>query len=327
MGFKRTSTGLPRVRAPIFSQNVLAIQLEFLVGNLMSYILNKSVCFSVRTLVCFAFCWMASLEARATIVVTASSNANSLASALTALGGPGIVVTSATLINRTLTSGAISSGTYSANGATYGLSGTGIVLSSGNVLDYGSGVNSNSQFTTEYNAFASAAQNTLLTPITGQANHFDFTELSITFNTLAGFDRLFVDVVYGSEEFPEFVNSTFIDPFAVFLNNANIAISGGQPVTSRNPGFASIAGTELDGVLAPGGNPIVTFSANVGAGTTGNTLRFVIADTSDDGLDSTAYISALGGRSSLPVIPEPNSLAIWVLGTVSYFGMRRPSKR
>ncbi len=283
--------------------------------------------FVIRTLVGVAFCWVAPLASHATIVVTANSNANSLASAVTALGGPGIVVTSASLIGRSLTSGALSTGTFTASGATYGLSGSGIVLSTGNVLDYGNGPNNNSQFSTPYNVAATASQNALLSPVSGQSTHLDFTELSITFNTLPGFDRLFVNVVYGSEEFPEFINSTFVDPFAIFLNSANIAISGGLPVTSRNPGFAAIPGTELDGVLAPGGNPIVSYSASIGGGTNGNILRFVIADSTDGMLDSTAYISALGGRTSLAVIPEPTSLAIWALGAANFWGMRRRSKR
>lgn len=260
------------------------------------------------------------LPAHATIVVTSNSNANSLASAVTALGGPGIVVTNATLSGRTL-GAASSTGTFSANGATYGLSGSGIVLSSGNVLSYGSGANTTSQFSTTYGVAASAAQNTLLSPISGQLSHFDVTELSITFNTLLGFDRLFVSVVYGSEEFPEFIASTEIDPFGIFLNNTNIAISGGFPVTSRHPDFAAIPGTELDGVLAPGGIPVVTYSAFVGGGTTGNTLRFVIADTLDSQLDSTAYISALGGQT-LETIPEPTSLAIWSIGVVALARLR-----
>ncbi len=268
----------------------------------------------VLALVCSA-AWLSAVSpAHATIVVTSNSNANSLASAVTALGGPGIVVTNASLSGRS-SGAALSTGTYSSAGATYGLFGTGIVLSSGNALTYGSGANTTSQFSTSYGVAATAAQNTLLSPISGQLTHFDVTELSITFNTLPGFDRVYVNVVYGSEEFPEFVASTQIDPFAIFLNNTNFAISGGFPVTSKHPNFAAIPGTELDGVLAPGGNPIVTYSALVGGGTTGNTLRFVIADTVDSVLDSTAYISALGG-STLQTIPEPNSLAIWSIGAM-----------
>ncbi len=285
----------------------------------MRYLLRTRNTF-VLSLICSA-AWLSAVRpAQATIIVTSNSNANSLASAVTALGGPGIVVTNASLSGRS-SGPALSTGTYSADGATYGLLGTGIVLSSGNALSYGSGTNTNSQFSTSYGIGATAAQNVLLTPISGQLTHFDVTELSITFNTLPGFDRVFVNVVYGSEEFPEFLASTEIDPFAIFLNNTNIAISGGFPLTSKHPDFTSIPGTELDGVLAPGGKPIVTYSALVGSGTTGNTLRFVIADAVDSQLDSTAYISALGG-STLQTIPEPNSLAIWSIGVAVLAHMR-----
>src|SRR2546423_12733428 len=54
------------------------------------------------------------------------------------------------------------------------------------------------------------------------------------------------------------------------------------------------AGTELSAILAPGGRPLLTFSKFVGAGTS-NTLEFIIADTNDAVLDSTVFISALGG--------------------------------
>jgi hypothetical protein len=53
----------------------------------------------------------------------------------------------------------------------------------------------------------------------------------------------------------------------------------------------------------------------VGAGTTGNTLKFIVSDSGDPILDSTAYISQLGGEPPPPPIPEPASIAL--LGTAA----------
>jgi hypothetical protein len=262
---------------------------------------------------------------RAAIVVTPDTTEAGLTAALLAGGGPGIVVTDVSLDFRSF-GGVVSTGTYAADGATYGLAGTGIVFSTGNVAEYGSGPNTLDDNTFNFatgstSSFggagvpATAAQEALLDTITGGGfAHFDVTELLLEFDVLPGFDTVFFNVVFGSEEFPEFVGDDFIDGFGLFLNDTNIATVGGLPVNINHPAFDDIPGTELDGVLAPGGMPVVTFSAPVTPGSTGNTLRFIIADTTDGVLDSTVYISSLGGTPPPPsgVIPEPTQLLIWL---------------
>ena len=103
-------------------------------------------------------------------------------------------------------------------------------------------------------------------------------------------------MVFGSEEYAEFVGSEFIDGFGLFLNGVNLASVGrvrDQPVNINHLAMAKILGTQLDGVLAPNGNPLVIFSAPVVPGSTGNVLTFLVADTSDTVYDTTAYISLL----------------------------------
>lgn len=137
------------------------------------------------------------------------------------------------------------------------------------------------------------------------------TELVINFDMQAGFDRVGFKIVFGSEEFPEFVESSFIDGFGMFLNGVNIAQVGNQPVNIKHPDMTdTITGTELDGILAPGGDPVLTFGGLVNP--TGNTLRFIVADTSDGVLDTTVYFSALAG---VPKVPLPPTL--WLLGTAA----------
>ena len=287
------------------------------------------------------------------ISITASQDANGLVNALLAGANTGIVVTGSTLAGHTtpvLLSGQTlgtftSSGTYSNASNTYGI-GPGVVLSTGGVKGvslmgaggipgYDDGPNSDEGNGIPYGtpfdlsnlpdpnspppgAPASAAQEMLLDPITGDIanqiffDHFDVTELVINFDMQPGFDRVGFKIVFGSEEFPEFVNSSFIDGFGMFLNGVNIAQIGGFPVNIRHPDFSgTITGTELNGVLAPGGNPVLTFGGLVNP--TGNSLRFIVADTSDGILDTTVYFSALAG---VGVVPLPAS--VWLLGTAAF---------
>ncbi len=234
------------------------------------------------------------------IVVTPSANPDELANAVTAAGSTGIRVVNTRLLGHT-NFGAFSSGLFSVANPpfTYGLQGLGVVISSGNVLDYQTGPNRTSGNTTGFGVAATTNQEALLDPITMSGGrsfrHFDVTQLDITFDLLPGFDTVSFDVVFGSDEYPEFVNSSFVDGFGIYLNGQNIAFSGGRPVNINHPDMAALAGTELDGILAPGGNAVVNFTAFVGSGASNNTLTFIVSDTSDSVLDTTVYVSSLQG--------------------------------
>ena len=261
-------------------------------------------------------------NAEASITVVNETSAANLQMALLGGGGTGISVSSFTLSGQSFGSTA-STGTYSSDGDAYGLGGTsGIVLSSGNAEDYSTGSNSSTSNTTDYGVPATAAQEGLLDPITGGGfNHNDVTQIDIEFSMLEGFDTVFFDLVFGSEEFDEFVGTEFIDGFGLYLDGVNIAFVNGDPVNIDHPDFAMIAETELDGVLAPDGNAVLSFSAFVGAGA--HTLTFILADTSDGSLDSTVYINALGGTPPGGQIPEPTTLAIWGCGLFGVSLLRR----
>jgi hypothetical protein len=159
---------------------------------------------------------------------------------------------------------------------------------------------------------ATPAQEALLDPITTVGtdtfDHFDVTELVINFDMQPGFDSVRFNAVFGSEEYPEFVPVGYFDGFGMFLNGTNVAFVGGQPVNIEHSSMAAIAGTELDGILAPDGNPLLVFGGAVNPA--GNSLRFIIGDREDPILDSTVYISSLEG---VPQVPVPGT--IWLLGT------------
>lgn len=220
--------------------------------------------------------------------VTNDTNAASLAAAVTAAGGGGLTVVG----SPTLSGHATSSGTYTNATGTYSI-GPGIVLSTGNVNDYGNGPNTVGDKTTGYFVAATAAQELLLDPITGGLlSHSDVTQLDLSFTTSTG--SVFFNVVFGSDEFQEFQGSSFIDAFGLYLDGVNIAFYLGEPVNIDHPSMAFRAGTELDGVLPGSGAPMLFSASGLDINAT-HTLTFIIADSGDSSLDSTAYI---GGRKA-----------------------------
>jgi uncharacterized repeat protein (TIGR01451 family)/uncharacterized delta-60 repeat protein len=252
------------------------------------------------------------------LIITPNTNAMELAAAVTASGSAGITVTSARLIAHAVDEAA-SSGVFTIGSPpfTYNLTRPGIVLSSGNVDDYESGPNQATGNTFPFGPRATVNQELLLDPITGVGTnnfrHFDATQLDIVFDMLPGFDRVEFKVVFGSEEYSEFVGSSFIDGFGLYLNGSNIAFTAGAPININHPAMRTYPGTELDGILAPNNDPILTFSAAVPPGSTSNTLTIIVCDTSDTVLDTTVFVSSLQGAqapnadlaASIASSPEP----------------------
>ncbi len=251
-------------------------------------------------------CSVSMLPARA-IVVFPNADPNYLVNAL--MSGTGINVLSVSLSYQD-TGTALSVGTFTNSSGTYGI-GPGIVLSTGNVAHYGDGSNTSDSNSTGYGTSATAAQEALLDPITGGSyDHFDVTQLDLTFTTSTG--DLSFNVVFGSEEYPEYVGTEYVDAFGMYLDGVNIALVGGQPVNTNHPQMAAISGTELDGVLAPNDDPLLWFGLSGLDPNASHTLTFILADTSDDIYDTTVYISSLSG--GMPVIPEPGTWALMLTG-------------
>lgn len=260
------------------------------------------------------------------LTITDSSDASILADALFLDLPNGLTVSDSSL------SGFLGqAGTYTNETGTYGLPNTGIILSTGNVSQYGSSSDEvdggddfpNEDFpidevfigedfaaptvsvsaaavqadvVTNPGQAATAGQQERLVDITGASSHFDVVELSIDFEVGTGIDQITFFGAFGSNEWPEFVGSSFNDGFGLFVNGVNVAgvqpTDGGEnlPVNINHPDMTSIDGTSLNGLLAPNGIPVLRFDVPVEVGQ--NHFDILLADAGDSVVDTTIYLSS-----------------------------------
>lgn len=229
------------------------------------------------------------------LVVNSSNDANALANSLS---GSGIVITNAALsaANSTAT------GTFSGGAASIGFD-TGVLLTTGTV-DCAAGAN------TQTNCTGGGTTSTL---------SFDFT-------TTTG--NIFFNYVFASEEYNEFVGSTFNDSFELLLNGVNIALlPNGGTVSINNVNNGSNAeffrdntvlglDTQYDGLTT-----LLTASASGLTGT--NSFEFRIQDVGDSSFDSGVFVQAGTFSAEPSPIPEPGTTAILGLGLLGLALSRR----
>src|ERR1700733_2064888 len=277
-----------------------------------------------------------------------------LANALTTGGAGGITITSEGLsdnpfqsIHNNQVENIDSSGIFSTVGTNnFGLSGSGIVISTGHAAQDGATGPNIYQVTTDFGTSATASQTALLNQVASApsgGNHP--TEFDITFTAGPNPSHVFFNNVFTSAEYPVFVGQ-YIDGFGLFLNGTNIAFAGGHPVNIDNPGmvntvFPNDGGgndgvayqtTPEEGVLTLNGSAVITYGGDVTPGST-NTLTFILGDANDNELDTTAFIQGLGnapppnGTPASPPMgtPEPATWAMMLLGFagMGFVGYRR----
>lgn len=151
---------------------------------------------------------------------------------------------------------------------------------------------------------------------------------AIRFHDDAG--NIFFNYVFASEEYNEFVNSSFNDSFQLLLNGVNIALlPNGDAVTINNVNLGKNAGfyrnntgpnslnldTQYDGLTT-----VLTASATGLVGL--NHFEFRIADVGDSSLDSGVFLQG-GTFAAVNPTPEPETMALLAPGLMGLAAARR----
>jgi PEP-CTERM motif len=210
---------------------------------------------------------------------------------------------------------------------------SGVVLTSGNSL-LAPGPNTTSSQTKSWGSAGDAQLNSLSGGTTQDANI-----LTITFHktTVTSPDVISFQYVFASEEYNEFVGSSFNDVFGFFLNGANIALIPGtstpvsinnvncgsqaayyKPNDPFNPNQGGCSGaftalnTQYDGIAGGLGSLALFATGTLAPGV--NTIKLAIADTGDTAYDSAVFLKA-GSFVNAPPPDTPEPASILLFGT------------
>lgn len=226
------------------------------------------------------------------------------------LAGPGVTVSNVQYTGAPLSAGTFAGGADAVGGTTNIGIASGVILSSGDIVNVvgpntSEGTSTSTGFTGDPDLNAIAGGTTL-----------DATVLEFDF--VPSGDKVFFQYIFASEEYNEFVNSTFNDVFGFFINGVNCGtvgnplvpvsvntINNGNPFGSGGPNavlyqnndIASGAAinTGMDGLTV-----VLTCNAAV-IPNAANHAKLAIADTADDRLDSNVFLSG-GSITTIPTV-------------------------
>ena len=243
-----------------------------------------------------------SQQANATVTVTASTAAATLATAVTA-GNSGITLTG----TPTLTNGSSSniSGTFTTSSSNLGIA-SGIVLGTGNVTTVPGSPIPAGNLSSAGTGISNAG-----------ANEFDVATFTFSFIPKPGVNRMSLASVFASEEYNEYVNTTFTDNFSMILNggvysNTNVATipgtASGTDINTVNNGTNAgyyrdntVATPPINDIKMDGATTVFINAFNVVPGTI-YTLTIRIADVGDAAFDSIVFVSTSTILNSPPAL-------------------------
>ena len=241
--------------------------------------------------------------------------------------GPGVSYS-----NVVYTGTANSGGTFAGAGAAVGID-SGILLTSGAVQN-AVGPNNTGSASTSNNTPGDSQLNTL---IPGYSTN-DATSLSFNFTTSTG--DLFFNYVFASEEYPEWVGTSYNDVFGFFVDGVNIALIPGTStpvaINTVNSGSNAAYYVPNNGSLNTQYDALTTvLTASVlglSAGT--HTIKLAIADAGDTSYDSGVFIKAGSFSSTNPTsdVPEldavssASALMLLLIGGLMITGRKRQAQ-
>jgi hypothetical protein len=254
--------------------------------------------------------------ANANLIVTDNNDPTALTNALIGVSSGISIVGAPTIIAGTNFAGATQSGTFT-NGLTGGLGfDAGIILTTGTAETAESINNSDS-----FSEAPGTGSNAFLDAQTGTGTN-DQNVLEFEFTTSTG--DLFFDYIFASEEYNEFVDSTFNDGFALLVDGVNIALlpDGTTPVTINNLNCGNPFGSADDFCSLYNNNDLQDggpffdiqydgFTDVLNASITGldagnHTMTFAIADAGDSAYDSAVFIKAGSFTDTDPCVKDPS---------------------
>lgn len=230
-----------------------------------------------------------------------------------AIFGAGVTVNSATYTGDARSSGIYSNGDVISPELTPG--DTGVIFSTG----LATGVTNNNG---TLNTNTTTGRSTDTAGINGDADFnaiagsatFDASVLTVNF-TPDG-NLLTLSFVVGSEEYPEYINSAFLDVVGIWVNgvqatvtvgNGNVSvgnINGNTAANLYNDNTADQFNTEMDGFTVT-----LSVAAPVNAGVP-NTIKIGVADVADSGFDTNLLIAGGSAQSSLVAVDDDTNVGL-----------------
>lgn len=264
------------------------------------------------------------------MTITPMDNVNNLAQSLV---GSGVTISNITYTGANVASGYFTGGTAAGIGIN-----NGIVLTSGYASNL-NGTSNTSDAITGDNGLGGNAQLDALIP---GFTTYDATVLGFDF-TVAGTPgaaaSVYFNYVFGSDEYNEYVNSSYNDVFGFFFNGSNVALIPGTSTAvsinninngahstyynDNDPSDTSVPyAFEYDGFTD-------VFTASITGLAVGQTyhIDLAIADAGDYVLDSGVFIQGSSFSDEPHGIPEPATMLLLGLGLMGVIGMRRKIKK